>query len=654
MHASLQKSHVDAGCKPYNTLAQNHQPENSTPEFNGVHHDDSFKLMFYNNPIPMFLYDIETLSFLEVNDATIRHYGYSRDEFLNMTIKEIRPIEDMPFLFQHLYNDYSNHRKIAGARHQKKDGSIIDVELTIQDIEFKGRPARFVLANDTTAHKQAQEALRKSEGRYRTLIEQASDGIFIADQHANLVDVNTNGCTMLGYTREELLQLNVIDLLTVEDLATNPPQWDELKMGKTIVRERELKTKEGKNLEVEVSAQILPDGNFLGIVRDITERNRIQKELARAQRLETAGRVAGQIAHDFNNLLSPLSAYPTLIREELPSDHKILEFLEEIERATSRIVEINQQLLALGRRGHYTMETIELNSLLQNALMSLNLPGKITIRQIFASNLLLINGGPAQLSRVLINLITNAVEAMEGAGSLTFKTENIYLDAPLRGYKTINRGEYVRLEITDTGPGIPPEILDKIFDPFFTTKKMDRTRGSGLGLSVVHGVVQDHKGYVTVASVADKGTTFSLYFPVSRKLKKEQCEKIKKTKGGTENILIVDDDPIQLRVLSEVSKHLGYHVHTVSSGEQAIRYLKSHPKDLVLLDMVMDGIDGAETYRRILQYNPNQRAIVLSGFAMSERVKEALQLGAHAFLPKPVSIESLATAVRKSLDKKRR
>jgi CheY-like chemotaxis protein len=214
------------------------------------------------------------------------------------------------------------------------------------------------------------------------------------------------------------------------------------------------------------------------------------------------------------------------------------------------------------------------------------------------------------------------------------------LEEPLRGYQTVERGEYVKLDISDTGTGIDPAILDRIFDPFFTTKKMDRMRGSGLGLSVVHGIIEDHKGYMAVDSTLGMGTTFSLYFPVTREIEKEIASTLEKAKGGKERILVVDDDPVQRRVAAQLLKYLGYKVYTVSSGEQAVKYVRKHPQDLLLLDMVMDGIDGTETYRQILDFQPNQKTIILSGYAMSQRVMEALRLGAGAFISKPIALNT--------------
>ena len=239
---------------------------------------------------------------------------------------------------------------------------------------------------------------------------------------------------------------------------------------------------------------------------------------------------------------------------------------------------------------------------------------------------------------------------MNSGGRLSIKTENYYVEGELGAYNRIPRGGYVKVTISDTGCGIPPNILPSIFDPFFTTKTADRKRGSGLGLSVVHAVVEDHKGYIDVVSQPGEGTSFYLYFPITRDA--APTPETVSIRGGEENILIVDDDPTQGEVTSRLLQRLGYRVSIVGGGEEAIQYLTANHPDLLALDMAMGrGIDGTETYRRALEINPAQKAILFSGFAESARVREALEMGAGAFLRKPLTLNTLAAAVRKELDR---
>jgi len=504
-------------------------------------------------------------------------------------------------------------------------------------------------AQNITARKGAEEKLQQSEEQFRTICENAPVMIDSFDQEGKCLLWNKECKKTLGWTKEEINACDDRLALFYPDPNVRNQAAKTIKITDGTFREYCVSTKDGST-RIQLWANfLLPNGTVISVGHDITERKRLENDLSRAQRLETAGRVAGQIAHDFNNLLSPLAAYPILLRDYFSEDHSALKILAEMEYAANKVAEINQQLLALGRRGYYEMELINLNELIQETVVSQKIVHDCTLRETFAKDLFLIKGGGAQLSRILNNLIANAGEALQGSGTISVVTENIYLDKPLKGYKTVKVGEYVMLKVSDTGTGIKPEILDKIFDPFFTTKKMDKNRGSGLGLSVVHGIVEDHKGYIAVKSTLGEGTIFSLYFPVARD--EEIVKTVEKAKGGNEKILVVDDDPMQRKVATKLLKRLGYRVHSAPNGEQAVTYLKKHRQELLLLDMVMDGIDGTETYRQILEIQPKQKAIILSGYAKSHRVEEALRLGAGALVMKPITLKALASAVRRELDK---
>jgi PAS domain S-box-containing protein len=506
---------------------------------------------------------------------------------------------------------------------------------------------------------ETQQELEASRDRYADLYDFAPIGYATFDENGSIQEINLTGATLLGRERSRLIGLPFSKFLVKSDMKSFRDHLLQCKKNsQEVATELGMVVKGGGTLQVQLLSRAIRDEKrqvtqYRSAITDITERTQMHNEMERAQRLESAGRVAGEIAHDFNNLLSPLVAYPILIKEELSVDHPALGWLEKMETCANKIAEINQQLLALGRRGHYNMEPLDLNLLAQKVILEEKLPNSITITTQLAPDLFLIKGGTAQLTRAFINLIHNAEEAMPRGGVITIKVENVYLDKPIKGYKTIERGEYVRLEISDTGTGIDARILDKIFDPFFTAKKMDRWRGSGLGLSVVYGIIADHKGYITVESVKNQGTTFSLYLPITRELQSKITETLV-LKGGSENIIVVDDDPVQRGVISQILNRLGYEVGVVANGEQAVSFVKKHRQHLLILDMEMDGIDGTETYRQILEFQPQQKAIVLSGYAMSERVQEALRFGAGTFVMKPVSPNILATVVRKELDAKRK
>jgi CheY-like chemotaxis protein len=278
------------------------------------------------------------------------------------------------------------------------------------------------------------------------------------------------------------------------------------------------------------------------------------------------------------------------------------------------------------------------------------LPETLRIRTELDEGLMNIKGGSAQILRVILNLLSNARDAVKDNGTVRIKTENYYADQVTLRYGRIPKGEYVKVTVSDTGCGISKEQLTKVFEPFFTTKTTDKQRGSGLGLSVVHSVMEDHNGYVDLSSTVGKGTSFFLYFPIARET--GEIQKSDEITGGTESILVVDDDTMQREIAQKLLGKLGYVVTATESGEKAVEFLKCTPHDLLVLDMIMpDGMDGVDTYRGALDINPAQRAIVVSGYAETDRIDLALKLGAGAFLRKPLTLKALAVSVRRELDR---
>jgi CheY-like chemotaxis protein len=276
-----------------------------------------------------------------------------------------------------------------------------------------------------------------------------------------------------------------------------------------------------------------------------------------------------------------------------------------------------------------------------------------TIESDLAGDLLLIQGSPVHLSKIVMNLVSNAAEAMPCGGTIRIETANQYVDTTIRGYDQVAEGEYIVMKVSDTGIGIAPKDIKKIFEPFYTKKIMGRS-GTGLGMAVVWGTVKDHKGYIDIESVEGKGSTFTLYFPVNRAAVKPEDRKvpIEQFLSRGETVLVVDDVAEQRELASAMLRKLGYSTETLASGEEAVEYLKIKPASLVILDMIMDpGIDGLETYRKIAEHRPGQKAIIVSGFAETDRVKEAQKLGAGQYLKKPYTLEKIAIAVRIELDK---
>ena len=393
-------------------------------------------------------------------------------------------------------------------------------------------------------------------------------------------------------------------------------------------------------------------------IRADREKRDLEERLVRSKKMEALGLLAGGVAHDLNNVLSGIVSYPELILMDLEMDHPIRSMLLTIQRSGQKAAAIVQDLLALARRGVTSMTVLNLNeSVIQDYLESPEFEKlcafhpQVNIKTDFSPDLLNIKGSPIHLKKAVMNLISNAAEAQPDGGSITVRTENRYLDRPLRSYDHVAEGDYVVLRIEDEGMGIAPEDMERIFEPFYTKKVMGRS-GTGLGMAVVWGTVQDHQGYINVESQEGKGTSIELYFPISREAHRvtEEAPSVESYKGHGESVLVIDDVQEQREIVTALLTRINYRVNAVESGEKALEYLNDHSADILVLDMIMDpGIDGLETYQRILRHHPNQRAVIASGYAENERVREAHRLGAGTYIRKPYTLEKIAVAIKTSL-----
>ncbi len=408
------------------------------------------------------------------------------------------------------------------------------------------------------------------------------------------------------------------------------------------------------------------DGRVSRIIEycfDITEgkkseeqQNELRERLQRAEKMEALGLLAGGIAHDLNNMLGPLVGYPELMMAKLPEDSPLRKNLRVMAKSAGDAAAVIQDLLTLARRGRCELIATNLNNVIINFLESpayKELSGKrrdVRLQLLLNENISNILGSEPHLAKVIMNLVGNAYEAMGPGGKLKIQTTQSHATALRCGFDKINPGEYISLSISDTGAGIPPEDMKRIFEPYFSRKKMGES-GSGLGLSIVYGIVKDHKGYYDVISELGKGTEFILYFPASAVPISERPAP-STNPAGHETVLIIDDSKEQCDLASEMLRIMGYTAVSAGGGREAVEYLKSNRVDIVLLDMIMEeGFGGLETYQEILKINPNLKAVIISGYSETDQVQETQKLGAGQFIRKPFSCEELAGAIRAELDK---
>ena len=525
------------------------------------------------------------------------------------------------------------------------------------------------LKREITNRRQAEEVLRESEEKYRTLFEDSLEAMSLT-QNRKIVDVNPAWLRLHGYdNKDEVTGTDIKNVIYPSDqkvLIERRATWSSDKEG--IYAMRDLR-KDGSLVDVEVCSSGITLGGIdarLATIRDVTERNRaeakrrdLENKLRHSEKMEAIGLLAGRVAHDLNNILSGLVSYPELLLLKLPKESPLTRPLLIIRKSGEKAAAIVQDMLTLARRGVVSTEGVNLNDIISGYLVSPEYDSlkkyhpRVLVETNLEEGLLNMLGSPPHLSKTVMNLVSNAAEAMPGGGKISLSTQGQYIEKPTESYDNVKPGDYAVLTVSDTGIGISQDDIERIFEPFYTKKKMGRS-GTGLGMMVVWGAVKDHKGYINVRSTEGKGTTFTLYFPVTRKVltKHELRLPIEVYKGSGESILVVDDMEEQRAIATEMVKELGYSVVSVSSGEEAVEYLRSNRVDLLLLDMIMDpGMDGLDTYKQILELYPGTKAVIASGFSETDRVREAQKLGAGQYIKKPYALEKVGVAIKKELEK---
>ncbi len=607
--------------------------------------------------------------------------GYSRSEIEGKNFTEFILREDLPTRGRRFEKLLSESEEPIEYRILTRSGNLLWMRTTSRPIKDEGFIVGYQgVLTDITVQKRMEESLRKSEERHRLLAENVTDVIWAMDMDMNYTYLSPAMKKIQGWNPDEIDHLKVEDVLPPESLETaSRLLGDQLVIGEetgvynqSIMFEMDLFHKNGSRIQGEVTASLLFDEDgkpteIVGVTRDISERIKARQEkeelrekLARSRKMEALGLLAGGVAHDLNNVLSGIVSYPDLLLMDLPEESPLRKPILTIRGSGQKASDIVQDLLTLARRGVMTKEILNINDIVREYLNSpehKNLASfhlDVPFRTSLDESILNIMGSSVHLRKTVMNLAANAAEAQPSGGEVVISTRNQYVDSPIKGYDDIREGDFVVLEIADKGSGIAPEDLGRIFEPFYTKKVMGRS-GTGLGMAVVWGTVQDHQGYINVESEKNTGTTFHLYFPVTRERppRSEDAVPMERYMGSGQTILVVDDVKEQREIAASMLTKLNYSVTTVSGGEEALEHLESNSANLLLLDMIMDpGIDGLETYKRILQTHPGQKAIIASGFSETRRVKEAQDLGAGAYLKKPYMLEMLGLAVKAELARK--
>ncbi len=517
---------------------------------------------------------------------------------------------------------------------------------------------------DVTERKQAEDALRESEARYRTLVEQAADGILVADPDGNYVEVNRAACELTGYTAEELLRMKVSDLVLPEDPPDDPREQDLIRRGMPVTFERRLRRKDGDVLTAEVSSKVLPDGAIQAIVRDTTERRRAEREkrrleeqLQHGQRLESLGRLAGGVAHDFNNLLTAILTNCDILRMKLDRMGVESRELEQVHRAGRRAAQLTSQLLSFSRKQVIQPRVVDLNEVVEDTqTMLARLIGEHIDLEVRASvGRALVEADPGQLDQILVNLAVNARDAMLEGGQLVIETRRVDLsEAAVRRRPGMAPGPYVALTVADTGIGMDATTVEHLFEPFFTTKH--KGKGTGLGLATVYGIVHRAGGGIDVDSEPGRGTTLTVFLPESSGPVEEASlaapDERAAPNGGT--ILLVEDEDSVRASATDILTAGGYHVLAATDGEDALRVYDAHRGriDLLLTDVVMPKMGGPELARALRERAPGMKTLFVSGYTDDMLGERGVLSPGVELLHKPFSRRPLLDKVREVMASK--
>ncbi len=616
------------------------------------------QMLFAANPYPMWIYDCQTLRFIAVNEAAVRIYGFSREEFLGMTLLDIRPPEEAPSLLNVVSGQRNGLSNPGIWRHRRKDGSLLYAEVKAFGFGENGRKRELVLAHDVTQRHLLEEALQQSRGYLQSLVDSAPLGICRSSVEGDCFEtLNTTLREMLGYTLEEALQLKVSKRV-----------WaDPNERGRVIeILRRSLRIRgfettflrhDGSRIPVRISGSLVRDTDgaehFEGYVEDMTQQSALEQQVRQVQKLEAVGRLAGGMAHDFNNVLVVIKLSTELMLRQITPDNPLGKPLLQVSKAADRAAALTRQMLAFGRQQMMQARIINLNFVVSETSHML--------RQVIGEDIQLITKlsdpvdnsrlDPDQLAQVILNLAVNARDAMPEGGTLHLETANVELDdAYARTHPPVNPGHYVMLAVSDTGTGIDKSVLPHIFDPFFTTKEVGK--GTGLGLSIVYGIVKQSGGYIWVYSEPGHGTTFKLYFPASTAALEGPVVRSQTTfRPDGQMVLVVEDEAMIRSNVCECLQQLGYEVLEAESGEIALKLCEEGKGkiDLVLTDLVMPGISGHQLAGELAQLCPEVTVIFMSGYTEDSAARRDILLKGSAFLQKPFSVGDLSNAVQQAL-----
>jgi PAS domain S-box-containing protein len=623
----------------------------------------SFRFLFDNNPFPMFVFDLETLLLYQANDAAVRSYGYNQVEFLRLRFGDLHPPEEVFGLIRNLRENQSDGKPVGQWHHRLKGGGVIDVEIFSHRMEYNGRPAALVVAQDITERKRAEHETQK----FFTLVENSRDFIGVADLDGNTLYINPAGRALLGIGGASAVkQMRIQRYVAQEDLQalrdTVVPALFSKGQWQGELRFRHCQT--GEPIPMDCMAFLVKDlqtgePRLLATVsRDITERRALERQLQHAQKFEVIGQLAGGIAHDFNNVIGAILGWSELGEEQAaPKDADLASYFKKIHVQCARATALTRQLLAFARRQILEPRNLNLNQSVHEVLNLLDkVIGKdIEIRTALAADLATVRGDPTHIEQVLTNLCINSRDAMPSGGVLSIGTRNVEFTPEECGRDSgLQPGRFVELVVRDTGIGMDTAVRERIFEPFFTTKETGK--GTGLGLATVYGIVKQHSGFILVDSAPNQGSTFRILLPVHNDVatveSRTPARETQPVRGGRETILIAEDHEGVREMACATLESLGYRILQAHDGEEAVEIFSANQDSiaLVILDVIMPRRGGREACAAITALKPGVPVIFATGYSSEIGALTEMLARGIIILQKPYSPAVLGRKIREVLD----
>jgi two-component system cell cycle sensor histidine kinase/response regulator CckA len=630
--------------------------------------EDLYHVLFEEAADGIFLSD-EMGRYIEVNKRSCEMLGYSREEILKHGIDDFTP-EDERREKPVKLDDLHIGQKIAFERNLICKGErLLPVEINVRRLP---NGTHLAIVRDITDRKQAELAITQVLEWQEAIFEGSRDAVFISNAESQFVAVNNAACELTGYPNEELLRMSIPDIHDEPDLEAYKMFHNRIIAGESALSEAKIRRKDGTKVVVEFSNTRISVADVFymhTVARDITERKRSEEELKseeekrlelerlliQSQKLEGLGTLASGIAHDFNNILNIITGHLSLLKEHLADPVRITRNIDAMEKASDRATSLVKQLLSLARKNETCFDSVVMNDVINEIckLLHETLPKTITLSRDLQPDLPRIFADTSQLHQIFMNLCINARDAMPHGGTITVSTTTISGKNMASRFPQVSGREYVLVRVSDNGIGMNGEVKRKIFEPFFTTKEPGK--GTGLGLALVCSIVQSHQGMIDVESEPDKGAAFSLYFPVDeRKVVKGQNGTLglDKVPGGTETILVIEDEALLSDLVMTILVSKGYKVLSAADGEEALTVYKKHHREiaLVVTDYGLPKIAGDEVIKQIKKINPSAKIILSSGYIDTETKDELLKSGADRFIVKPYKAAEVLQTVRNVMD----